>query len=270
MTASATTDTETSKEKGPFLSTDIISSVKRRLWEETVQGFGNVLGNLGEAWYTGSDAVFYSRERERFRKYIPPFQYGLAATVFLFVNFRITGNPRFQEWRKEIWRRFRSESLPKQTPTTPPPVTGYLEAKRREDVRKALQSMKLLTDGLISLTVGISGALFLLEAKCGKDIRSDYETAPLVAGRSLLADEMCPGMLEAHRSDPNVRKVLVAQAKSERVINELQTGDPTLATFATFIENCQRRENHAARLRDERRSFQSENGPVLIPHTGVR
>jgi len=269
MTVSATT--EKSQGKGPSLPGDIVSSVKRRLWEETAQGFGNVLGNLGEAWYTGSDAVFYSREKERFKKYIPPFQYGLAATVFLFFNFRITGNPRFQEWRKGIWRHFRSESLPKQTPPTPPPVTtGYLETKRREEVKKALQSMKFLTDGLISLTVGTSGALFLLEAKCGKDIGSDYETAPLVAGRSLIADEMCPGMLEAQRSDPNVRKVLDAQTKSERVINELQTGDPALATFAIFIENCQRRANHEARLRDERRSYQSGKDPVLIPHTGVQ
>ncbi len=267
MTASATP--KTPQRKDPAHSAEIVSSVKRRLWEETADGVGNALGNLGEAWYTGSDAVFYSREKERFRKYIPPFQYGLAATVFVFLNFRVTGNLRFQEWRKGIMKRFGSNSPPKQTPPTNPPVTGYLETKRNQEVKKALQSMKFLTDGLISITVGTSGTLFLLEAKCGKDLRSDYETAPLVAGRSLLAEEMCPGMLEIYRSDPSVRKVLDAAAKSEKVIG-MQTGDPTLATFATFIGNCQNRADHEARLRKEYHGVQSEKGPILIPHTGVR
>jgi hypothetical protein len=268
------------QQKEAALSSELVSEVKRRLWEETAQGLGNVVGNLREAWYTGSDAVFYSREEERLNKYIPPFRYGLVASVFLFVNFRVTGNPRFQDWRKGIWKRIRPTTPPKKAPPTPstplkpPPTGGYLETKRRTDVEKALKSMKLLTDFLISLTVGTSGTLFLLEANCGKDIRPDYESAPLVAGRSLVAEEMCPGMLELHRSDSAVRRALDGHAKDDSVEgqrkSESRSSDPNLATFATFVKNCQKRADHEARLRHERHGVRSGNNRVLIPHTGVR
>jgi hypothetical protein len=259
-----------------------------------VKGLRNVVvavpGNLREAWYTGTDAVFYSREEERFKKYIPPFRYGLMASVFLFVNFRVTGSTRFREWSKGIWKRVpkQAPSPPTPTPTHPmksPPVSGYLETKQVQ--KGGLKSTKILTDVLISLGVGISGTLFLLEAKCGKDLRNDYETAPLVAGRSFLVDKMCPGMLELHRSDPIVRNVLSGHAthkdKHESHDEETTTrnnnntntrgsgsDDPGLATFAIFIENCQKRANHEARLRKERNGIRWGNDPVLIPHTGVR
>ena len=149
--------TASSEKRHPALSAEIVSSVKERLWEETALGVANTVGKLREAWYTGSSAVFYTREREQFEKYIPPFQYGLAATVFLFLNFRVTGSTRFQQWRKGVWSRFRPKDLHKQEPsisTQQTPTVGYLETERR---KKAMRSMRLLTDTLISLAFGTTG-----------------------------------------------------------------------------------------------------------------
>ena len=281
------------------LSEESVSGVKWRLWKETAKGLlGHVLllavvpgNNLREAWYTGTDAVFYSREEGRFKKYIPPFRYGLMASVFLFVNFRITGSKLFREWSKGgIWWKKaptlkQAPPIPRQRPTPtptlthpmkqPPPVGGALEKSNQvQKGRGATSSKSLLTDALISLGVGISGTLFLLESKCREDFRDDYETAPLVAGRSFLAEKMCPGMLELYRSDPSVRNVLEGHAKhkdnTKSYNGETTTHDPGLATFATFIENCKRRANHEAKLRKERNGTRSENDSVLIPHTGVQ
>ena len=272
---------ESSLHPASALSADVVSTVKRRLWEETAQGLGDVVGDLRGAWYTGNDTVFYSRERERLRKYIPPFQYGLAASVFLFVTFRVTGNPGFQKWRKGVWQQYFRPAVsfakqapppPKQQQQPPPAKAGYLETKRKSDVEKVLKSMKVLTDFFISLTVGTSGMLFLLEAKCGEDLRKDYEEAPLVAGRSLVADKMCPGMMELYGSDPRVRRVLAGNEEDERdrKWQERGMGDANLATFSRFLANCQKRADHEWRLRKERKGVGSENDPVLIPYTGVQ
>ena len=146
------------------------------------------------------------------------------------------------------------------------PTGGYLETERR---RKAMRSMRFLTDTIISLAFGTTGTLFMLQAPIENHLRSDFETAPLLAGRSVLSDKMCPDMLKLYQSDPNVRMVLDDNSQTDGD-DESETDEPILATFSTFIQNCQKRADHEARLRKERRGFHSGKVPVLIPHTGVQ
>jgi hypothetical protein len=273
--------TEKDRQQDPddvIVSAATISKVKRLLWSETAEGLGNVLGNIRSTWY-GDEAVFYTREEERLRKYIPPFQYGLAATVFLFLNFRVTGNPGFQKWRQNVWQRIRPSSSSSSTTTNTATQSGipqqqqqqqqgmgYLETKRRTQVEEALKSMKFLTDFLISLSVGTSGTLFLLEAK-KEDMRKDYENGPLIPGRSIIADDMCPGMLKLYRTDPSIRQVLEDNERKKEQ-RKWEQSDPNLVTFSTFIHNCTKREDYESKIRKEQ--GKSENDPILIPHTGLR
>jgi hypothetical protein len=258
-----------------IVSATTISKVKRLLWSETAEGLGNVMGNIRSTWY-GDEAVFYTREEERLRKYIPPFQYGLAATVFLFMNFRVTGNPGFQKWRRHVWQRIRPSSSSRTSSSTTNTAQsgisqqqqgmGYLETKRRNQVEEALKSMKFLTDFLISLSVGTSGTLFLLEAK-KEEMRIDYENGPLIPGRSILADDMCPGMLKLYQTDPSIRQVLEDNERRKEQ-RKWEQSDHNLVTFSTFIHNCTKREDYESKIRKEQ--GKSENDPILIPHTGLR
>mmetsp|Transcript_49338 Transcript_49338/g.55139 ORF Transcript_49338/g.55139 Transcript_49338/m.55139 type:complete len:281 (-) Transcript_49338:21-863(-) len=271
-------DREQQYEKLPQLDQDVISAsviskVKRLLWYETGEGFGNVLGNIRSSWY-GVEGVFYTREEERLKKYLPPFQYGLASSVFLFLNFRAISNPIFQRWRKIVLQRIRTSSSINNTTSLSASQQhqqqqhgiGYLQKKQKLQMEEGLKSMKVITDLLVSLSVGFSGTLFLLEAK-REDMRIDYEEAPLIAGRSLIADEMCPGMLKLHRSNPSIRLVLedTTWKKEQRKWEQL---DLSLVTFETFIQNCKKRSDYESKIRKEQRK--SENFPVLIPHTGLR
>lgn len=253
------------------ISASVISKVKSLLWYETAEGFGNVLGNIRSSWY-GVEGVFYTREKERLRKYMPPFQYGLASSVFLFLNFRAISNPVFQKWRKNVWQRIRPSSTTNNTTGASQQQQqqqhgiGYLQKKREIRTEEGLKSMKVITDLLVSLSVGFSGTLFLLEAK-KEDIRIDYEEAPLVAGRSLIADEICPGMLKLHRSNPSIRQVL-EDTKLKKEQRKWEQSDPSIVTFETFLQNCKKRSDYESKIRKEQRK--SEKFPILIPHTGLR
>jgi hypothetical protein len=265
------------KQKQSTIMTDSSSdrsAAKRSLWDQNVQGLGNVLMNVRAAWY-GDQAVFYTKERETLKKYLPPFYYGMAASVFLFVSFRFTGSHSVQQWRKRTWEQWRpkkkeriaadtaaSSAQPSTTapPSLPQPGMGYLETKRITEREKALQSMKLLTDFFVSISVGVSGTLFLLGAK-KKHMRADYEEAPLAPGRSVVADQMCPSLLEMYHNNGAVRGVLKENGNGKDNI------DVNIASFAKFVENCQKRADYEERIRREKGISKFE--PVLVPYTGL-
>ncbi|VEU34444.1 unnamed protein product [Pseudo-nitzschia multistriata] len=272
------------QEELPPLSADAISGIKRRLWEETANGLGKVVRNLRVAWYKGDERVFYKREEQQLEKYLPLFQYGLALFVFSFFNFRATKTPRFQKWRTGFLERIRPsppESLSKASQQRQglrqvssiksPPTVGYLERKRKQNVDEALNSMKYFTDFLVSLSIGTSATLFLLERKCGNNLRTDFEEAPLVAGRSLIADKICPGMLELCFSDLQVRKAFEDNQNQKDRPWEASSFDPNLHTFFIFINNCQKRKDYESSLRQQMQQATTlKSGAILIPHTGVQ
>lgn len=231
------------------------SSPTRAFWDETAKGIANVIANVSDTWY-GEKKIYYSRERENLEKYITPFKYGIGATVFLFINFRITGSRRFQTWRQEWWRKKHRK------PTTwnksndakirqQPPV-GFLESKRETEVKEALASMKIFTDFLVSLSVGTSGVLFLLESE-KNTMRQDFEQAPLVCGRSVVAEQMCSGM----------------ESVANQYHEQLQdSGDDTsLGTFAKFISNCRLRADFEEKERS-RLGIRIDK-PVVVPYPGL-
>lgn len=258
------------------LSASEISAAKRSLWDETGQGLANALMHARSAWH-GEEAVFYTRERDRLGSYLPPFYYGMAAATFLFLGFRLAGHSRVQEWqRRSLWNRWwKSTNESKQsvkqatvakttstsyvsTPAQPAPVMGYLETKRIREREQALQSMRVITDFLVSISVGFSGTLFLLEAK-RHHMRSDYETAPLVPGRSVVAEHMCPGMLALYQDNLSVQQVLRRNGTSAAALK-----DHNLTSFAMFLQNCQKRRDVEERIRIEQQRSQHE--PVDVPY----
>ncbi|KAG7363030.1 hypothetical protein IV203_026390 [Nitzschia inconspicua] len=250
------------------LSASDISAAKQSLWDEAGQGLADVLVHARSAWY-GEQAVYYTRERERLGSYMPPFYYGMAATAFVFVGFRITGLVKVQEWQRRVWRRWkRNQTTESASPITvqqSSPVTpemGYLESKRIREREKALQSMKLITDLLVSISVGFSGTLFLLEAK--RDvIRSDFEEAPLVSGRSVVAEQMCPGMLRLYHENVSIQNVLRRNDQTAAALK-----DRNLTSFAVFLQNCQKRHDYEARVRKERGKSKEE--PIVVPYNGIQ
>eukprot|EP00536_Pseudo-nitzschia_multiseries_P000898 jgi/Psemu1/2074/gm1.2074_g len=254
------------------LSEDTVSDAKRRLWEATADSLQTAVGNLREAWYTGDEAIFYRREEQALNKYLVPFRCGLAAFAVTFTGFRLAGNPGFRSWRSRVFQRRRSS--PPKPPNHRATPKGYNHThnhthNHNHKQERARNSLSVVTDVLVSGSVGVSGALLLLQVSCGTTARDDLERAPLVAGRSLVADSLCPGLLELSRSDPGVGAVMDKQHHESGDGGDGDDGDSTLKTFATVIGNCQRRTEHEAWLRRERQpGTVLPSGAIAIPHTG--
>jgi hypothetical protein len=255
------------------LSASDVSAARRSLWDETGQGLSNVLFHARGTWY-GDEAVYYTRERERLGSYLPPFYYGMASAAFVFVGFRITGHAKVQEWQRRLWdhlwRRPRGGHTTNTTAINPSPTKsspvepgmGYLESKRIREREQALQSMKLITDLLVSISVGFSGTLFLLECK-RHHMRADFEEAPLVPGRSVVAEQMCPAMLRLYQDNVTVQQVLRRNDQSAAALK-----DRNLTSFAVFLHNCQKRVAYETKMRKERGLADDE--PVVIPFRGLQ
>jgi hypothetical protein len=242
----------------------------------------------------------YQRERQQLEKYVTPVKYGVGAALFLFLNFRITGSPRFQAWRQDWvaqWRRRQNNNTTNITAweqvgnqkghrikdpstgiilrqthgrtTRPPPSPhlpgGYLENKRERDVKAALSSMRLITDILVSVSVGTSGTLLLLQAH-EDSMRHDFEEAPLVAGKSVVAEQMC-GPFLALMTNKNVDEKRMVLLDNNN-LNNNDNDDPNMITFSNFIANCRLRRDFETRIRTDE-GLSSDDVPVSIPFPGL-
>jgi hypothetical protein len=233
-----------------------IDAAKSAYWHVAANGFMGFFSHLHSTWY-GQEALHYRFERETLSRYVQPFYWGMGATVFLFVNFRVTGSARFLKIRQEWWNQRRPQRQPtpaKPSNTTSKPEkewTSHLEKQRNEKEENAMQSIKALTDILVSLSVGTSSILLLLDGE-KETMRQDFEQAPLTMGRSLVAESMCHEMMET----------------SKQFASLPPSDDANFATFTQLVANCQLRQQEESKIRYERGVTSEE--PVSIPYPGLR
>lgn len=249
-----------------------LDEARSSLYSAAVDGMLETIYYSRSKW-DGPDAAVYAREKEVFQRYINPFFVGVGTSALLFVNFRVTGSRRFQQMRQE-WSRKRGVGelnnmqshskvapsngrsrlqQPQQQQQQQQQWTSHLESKQLEREAQARNSTRLLTDFLVSLSVGTSGTLFLLDAK-KETFRKDFEDAPLVCGRSLVSDTTCPKILEVVEKLP-----LEPKQYAE---------NPNLESFHKFVVNCQLREDYENELRLN--SGKSSNEKMEIPYPGPR
>jgi hypothetical protein len=103
---------------------------------------------------------------------------------------------------------------------------SHLEKQRQEKEVAAFQSIKVLTDILVSLSVGTSATLLLLDAE-KETMRQDFENAPLVQGRSVVSDVCCKDIIAISDQHPGLSTSL--------------NDDVNLASFSKFASNCRLR-----------------------------
>lgn len=128
-----------------------------------------------------------------------------------------------------------------------------------------IRALRLSLDLFASVTVGAYTSLYFIDTS--KLLRQAAEL-PLVEGRSLLSEELCPDFAKEFQTYPRETWEENDPSYGRESIELAPGGKPKLASFIqSFVANCKRRAIYEEEMRSERGI--SENDPVNVPHPGV-
>lgn len=196
--------------------------------------------------WKGPNGKEYVYEQSLFEKNTKPVIWGIGCAMITFFSFRLNASRTFQQFR----RRYIRQSA------APAPAAPIMKASSPADQRKDLQqemmsqALSVPVDLLISIVIGASATAFLID---WRQVQRDLERAPGLPGRSVLADTMCPDMLQLYQNTPS------------RTWETSQT-DETLKSFQTIVQNCKRRAKVQAAERQ--RLGLPDDQAVAIPFPG--
>lgn len=196
--------------------------------------------NAPSVW-KGPNGQDYVYEQSLIERNTKPFLWGVGCTLVSFFSFRLSASKSFQQFRHQYIRKSAAAA----------PSKATLPHEQRQEMKKDLmnQALSVPKDLLLSIAIGISASAFLLD---WNQIQQDLQRVPGLPGRSVLAESMCPQVIELYNSTP------------PRVWE--QEGDDTLRSIRATARNCQRR----ARLEavERQRLGLARDVPVAVPFPG--
>lgn len=226
------------------------SSVKNKFWSTLLDGLSNLASDTDRAWY-GPCSKDYELEDAMIQKCGQPFLWGAGTTCLCFLAFRIAGNRQFQQLRSRIMGTSTSRKPIAQAPdSNAKQWKSYSERVMEEKKEKYSDILALPTDMALSIMLGISIGAINTDPPL---LKNTLETAPLLPGRSLIAEHLCPDMTNLfHHVDPAIWE---------------KKDDNVLDTLRTFVDNCRKREEREQEIRQEQDL--PDGYAVSIPHPGV-
>jgi hypothetical protein len=184
----------------------------------------------------------YRYEQSLVEKMATPAVWGIGCTLATFASFRLGSSRHFQQFRNSYIRKS----------AVPPPKLNAsaspLEQQRLRQQELMSHAISIPKDLIISLAIGVGATVFLLDAK---QARQDLTRVPGLPGRSVLADSLCPAMLEVY------------EKTSQEVFAK---GDDELKDMQKFCNNCLRRAKIEAAVREKKGL--AEDQPVSLPFPG--
>jgi hypothetical protein len=222
------------------------------------QGFYQILTQAPGVW-KGPEARFYRVEKQRMMEHVEPFYWGPIVTAFLLATFRVSGSRSFLRFKDRYLFGLGNNNTSKsriQQHEEPNYHRSRRQTSRMEKEAEKQQPVDVVkeqpvtwpTDLAVSIVCGVSSILWLSKPT---KLQQDFVTAPLLPGKSLIHQHVCPEMVAALEK---TNTVFQSMRKKE---------DP----FATFVKNCQARSNVIDMRR--RRLAESEN-PDVIPYPGIK
>jgi hypothetical protein len=194
--------------------------------------------------WKGPNGQDYIYEQSLFEKNTKPIMWGLGCTMICFVSFRLNASRSFQRFRQQYIRpSARSPSI-QRTATSP--------VEQRKELQREMmsQALSVPVDLLLSILIGASATAFLTD---WTQVQRDLQRVPGLPGKSVLADTMCPALLELHMNTPTQ----VWHAPKQ---------DETLQLFQQLVQKCKQR----AKVQEDERQRRglSDNEPISIPFPG--
>lgn len=202
-------------------------------------GMMRVLTDAPNQWKGSQDYLY---EQSLVKKMATPAAWGIGCALAAFASFRLGSSRKFQHFRHVYIRK---SAVP---PTKLDKSASPLEQQRFRQQELMSHVISIPKDLIISIAIGVSATVFLLDFK---QARQDFARVPGLPGRSVLADSLCPAMLEVYeKTSPEV----------------FENGDDEMKDVQKFCKNCVRRAKMEALVREKKGLASDE--PVSLPFPG--
>lgn len=241
---------------------------RRSFWTCARAGFSRLLDDAPAVWKDAREARYYREEKRMISAHTEPLKQGAMVTALLLFSFRVGGSKWFNRWRqKNNINLSASEADPasaatkKASPTTPPPraqFKSYSEQQAEKIQHVYRDAGTWTTDLIVSIMCGLSSTILLTDKQ---KIAQDFVRAPLLPGKSMIYNDLCPTMTAAYEST------------NPAIWDDLSENEKTLQTFHNFVQNCRIRSEF---LRTKESSGESVvNGAIqgqsddIVPRPGL-
>lgn len=249
-------------------------------WRIAQDGLFRLVEDAPPAW-NGPDARWYRTERAMVSHHVvEPFCWGACVTIFLFGTFRISGSQWYARLRHSNFTFVSASKSPVKRETdvwnNSPTSTNihrhplhnantnnissvverksYLDQKAEQQKQLHSEAFQLPLDLLVSVLCGISSVLWLIQPQAARKALAE---APLLAGKSVVADSVCTAELEAAFQ----RHIVDQHVLTPEIIHQ----DESLHSFAALVQNCRIRSDF---LRSQREKS-SAKFPDVVPYPGL-
>lgn len=203
---------------------------EQSFWYIAVMNFPRIVGKH----CLGILPITYYAEHEVVLKHSTPFLLGIGSSVLILTTFRMTGKAWFQRFRHV--HLFRNPE--------PPPMKLFLEEEQKQ--------RSFFVDFLFS---ALFGAWAISYGFKPKEMRREVQDAPLLPGRSLIAESMCSDLMLAHQKYP------------PEIFERIERDDTVLDVFDEMVLNCKVRTRFEKLAR--RRNGWSDDHPVIVQEPGL-
>ena len=181
---------------------------RSKFWSVASTSFNSFMQDASKLWKGPLAEREYAMEQAMVKRNCIPLFWGIGSALAVFVTFRVTGSQRYRQF---LMRR-RGQTI-------------LLEDPKKEGMSRL---MSLPTDLMLSLVIGFSAMLFNIKPD---QLQNDFEQAPLMEGKSLIAKHFCGDMTSLYRK---IDKAVIEEG--------VQQQENTLEALSTFVSNCQLRD----------------------------
>jgi hypothetical protein len=249
---------------------------KAQFWQVLNEKWPLVREECSKHW-NGPDAADCQFEKSVMREHIEVFEHGVVLSLIVFTTLRLTAHPKFtpfaENYIKPIFRLTppkkkkptqshydlkpnhqtkKTQAVDSKQPTIESrgqqdgrQFKSFLEKKRDAHVDRIHKAAEGPHDFMVASLVGLSATLFFLRPK---QIRLDFEEAPLSPGRSFWSEHMCQDFIQIYQNtDPKVFDY------------DDREPDANMKSFQAFAENCIVRNDYI----DKRKREGAEESLVL-------
>jgi len=244
-------------------------------WRCAKDGFLRVLEHAPQVWKNPKEARFYRPEKRLITDNLEPLKQGAMVGILLFATFRFAGSKWFTRFRQRHGINLDASSPGTAATATAPTTTTSSSTATPRQVHAQFQSYSerqaakasaawsdasgLTLDIFVSFMAGLSSMFWLLDRE---QLAQDFARTPLVPGKSLLYDHVCPEMEAAYDK--------MDRAVWDGTANSSESDERTLHAMKRFVQNCRRRSEYLRSRRERGHDGSADDDRSdIVPHPGL-